>query len=73
MEKMTEINISTHQDYLDITKAVELPELDESLCQVCGAVLESHSENVGFFDNPKIEVWAECPYKCDQDEGVTIL
>jgi len=65
--------ISTYQDYQDIIKAVELPEVDESLCQVCGEYLESHSENVGFDDNPMVEVWHECPNGCDQDSGVTIL
>jgi len=73
MENMIEINISTYLDYLDIIKTVELPELDESLCQVCGEDLKSYSENVGFDDNPKIEVWYECPNGCDQDSGVTIL
>jgi len=70
MENMTAI--STYQDYQDIIKTVELPELDESLCQSCGEDLESRSENVGFFDNPKIEVWHECPNGCIQDEGVII-
>ena len=73
MEKMTEINISTYQDYLDAVWDKEHPEIDESLCQVCGEDLESHSENVGFDDNPMVEVWHECPNGCDQDSGVTIL
>jgi len=74
MENMTEINISTYQDYLDITKTVELPEeADEFFCEACGEYLKPYSENAGFDDNPLVEVWYECPNGCDLDEGVTIL
>ena len=72
------IQISNYQDFLKYTNAkanaqVELPEVDETICQVCGATLKSTMENLGFDDNPYYEVDYFCPNGCEQDDNVIIL
>lgn len=76
------IQISNYQDFLNYTNAqanaqanaqVELPEVDETICQVCGATLKSTMENLGFDDNPYYEVDYFCPNGCEQDDSVIIL
>lgn len=54
---------------------LELPEMDETICQACGEPLETRSENTGF-NEPGAEHWEierYCNNGCIQDKGVTIL
>lgn len=36
----------------------------ELYCPVCGEMLQVKSENVGFDDQPHIEIWRVCPNHC---------
>ena len=68
------MKIADYQDYKNVPNQ-ELPELDETICQACGANLEITSENVGFdAPNPTlIELDCVCPNGCLQDENVVII
>ncbi len=67
--------ITDYQDYKNISEAIqaETVEIDETICQACGSLLESRIENLGFDDNPFYEVEHFCPRGCEQNEKVIIL